>query len=619
MKFLYRIVCSAILALLSIKAFVSCEEEVLTIGSGMVPREPFIYDKAVYDVFAYNRKINAVETNKLPLYQLGSYVDPVYGKTEARITSQLSLSSSNPTFGNFPQQTENNSQSDGNNNTIQENERVKEVFLYIPYLRPGNPDRDGDGVDDEFDVDPDDPNSDSDGDGLTDNQERILGTDPLNPDTDGDGILDGEDDNTNVIRTPKRFALDSIFGNREAPFNLKVERSTYFLRDLDPGANFQEAQAYFSNQQFSPTFVSDVLFDGEVTISDMEMLFFKEDDPETEDVDESKEVETALTPGIRVPLNVAFFQTNIMDKEGSTELISDTNFKEFLRGIHLSVTPTAGDILLLLDLSLANITIDYEFDRVDNNDTSFPEDDTIVVEKRSYPMRLIARETSQTGVVTTRGNAVNTFVNEAYPGSVLDNLDTNANASRIYLKGGAGVFSEIKLFDENNGQEIINEIKANNWIINEANLVFYVDRNALDATGNGIEPLRLYLFNAETNAPLYSFRSDNFSQLSSLGSFLNYDGRLQKSGDKGVKYKVRITEYINNLVVRDSVNATLGLTLTSDIRTSNVKKAALTTSEKNLPAMSTINPFGTVLYGSNVGPTEEDKKLKLEIFYTKSN
>ncbi|MCS7275045.1 MAG: thrombospondin type 3 repeat-containing protein [Candidatus Bipolaricaulota bacterium] len=34
---------------------------------------------------------------------------------------------------------------------------------------------------------------DSDNDGLTDAQERILGTDPNKPDTDGDGLLDGEE------------------------------------------------------------------------------------------------------------------------------------------------------------------------------------------------------------------------------------------------------------------------------------------------------------------------------------------------------------------------------------------------------------------------------------------
>jgi hypothetical protein len=36
---------------------------------------------------------------------------------------------------------------------------------------------------------------DSDNDGLTDEQEKLLGTDPLNPDTDGDGLLDSRDPN----------------------------------------------------------------------------------------------------------------------------------------------------------------------------------------------------------------------------------------------------------------------------------------------------------------------------------------------------------------------------------------------------------------------------------------
>lgn len=40
-----------------------------------------------------------------------------------------------------------------------------------------------------------DPNTpgDSDGDGLTDDEERIIGTNPANPDTDGDGLSDGEE------------------------------------------------------------------------------------------------------------------------------------------------------------------------------------------------------------------------------------------------------------------------------------------------------------------------------------------------------------------------------------------------------------------------------------------
>lgn len=78
---------------------------------------------------------------------------------------------------------------------------------------PAPPDRDGDGVSDDLDAFPDDPNEfrdtdgdgigdqgdeDDDGDGLSDDEEQRYGedcrlSDHLNPDTDGDGILDGED------------------------------------------------------------------------------------------------------------------------------------------------------------------------------------------------------------------------------------------------------------------------------------------------------------------------------------------------------------------------------------------------------------------------------------------
>jgi hypothetical protein len=35
--------------------------------------------------------------------------------------------------------------------------------------------------------------TDHDGDGLTNNQESVLGTNPLDPDTDGDGVSDGDE------------------------------------------------------------------------------------------------------------------------------------------------------------------------------------------------------------------------------------------------------------------------------------------------------------------------------------------------------------------------------------------------------------------------------------------
>lgn len=598
------------LALISILLLfnVSCDEEITTLGRGVIGDDPFITGRELFDVFAFNKNVIANETNKLAIYQVGVYNDPLYGKTTAAINSQVGLlnGAGNPTFGLYSQRQEDNSASDGNPNTLDENETVNEVILYIPYLQNPNGDADLDGVPDEFDVDPNDPTSDSDGDGLSDSDERVLGLNPLNEDTDNDGINDIDDPETVVNRFPRRVDLDSIYGDRDVPFNLKVERSTFFLRDLDPDAGFLESQEYYSSQVFSPEFVSDVLFDGEVLISDEEILIPAEDDPETE-ADESEGEPDRIQPGIRVVLDSDFFQENILDKEGSVELLSQANFREFLRGLYLTVNPISSDILLLLDISAARININYDYDKIENGE--------IVKEEADYGLTFI---TATSAFGTFDGNAVNTFVNENYPPEVLDQLDTDQNASRIFLKGGSGTFAEIGLFETNNGESIINQIKENNWIVNEANLIFYVDRETLDRTGVTDEPPFLYLYNTETNTPLYDLNVISAADIPTRIN-LNYGGSLEKEGDKGIQYKLKITDYINDIIIRDSTNATLGLTVSADLSFIQTKNAVLENKEQDLPVNATITPLSTVLIGSNVSGAEENQKLQLEIIYTEPN
>ncbi|GGW49245.1 DUF4270 domain-containing protein [Arenibacter certesii] len=557
---------SAVLGLLLSATFISCEEDFTTLGSGVVGNEPFTANKAVFDVFAYNKKVGAVRTNRIPVYQIGNFNDPIYGTTEASITTQVQLSSVNPVFGKYSAEVEAKADSDSSSLTVKENETVKEVYLYIPFLVSPFADKDGEEV--------------------------------------KDSLADG----TPPSRQPKIFDLDSIFGNRDVPFRFKVERSTYFLRDLDPNSNFQEAQSYYSNQRFSPNFVSDVLFDGEVEISNKDSLEFAVDNPDTDGVDESEEEPKRTPPGIKVPLDKAFFQANILDKEGSQELFSQANFVEFFRGIHLSVP---DDILLLLDLTQGYITMTYEYDSVTSSS-----DATIKKEEKEFLLSLIRRE-AQSGIIS--GNAVNTFINADYPTEIANAMDTGDNASKLYIKGGAGSYAQIKLFDETNGEEIINQIKDKNWIINEANLVFYVDRSTLNAAPNAIEPSVLYLYK-ENGGPVYNPFLESQDDIAN-GNITNYDGKLYKEDGKGDRYKIRITNLINDIIVRDSTNATLNLTVTSDIRVTNARKALLADdSEVNVPLMSIVNPFGTVLIGSgNVPNGQENRKLQLEIFYTKAN
>lgn len=605
MTFLKRFKLPVLTGFFLITILFSCTEEFTTIGASVIGGEPFTTDKATYDVFAFNKKIQAVRTNRLPLYQIGTFNDPIYGKTEARITSQLRLGSSNPTFGVYTQSIEDNPAA-GSLSQIPENETIDSVVFYIPYITKTAllRDADSDGVDDEYDADSADPASDSDNDGIADNQETALGTDPLDPnsnDSTGDGFI-----RDNFAKT---IDIDSIYGNIEAPFNFKVERSTYFLRDLDPNTGFQEAQQYFSSQQFSPSFVSDVLFDGQVTVSDKEILLQNEDDPETEDIDEELQWDK-LSPGIRVPLDIAFFQENLIDKEGSSELFSQANFSDFIRGLHLSVTPTAQDIMLLLNLTNARINIYYNYDHYNTTESA--------KEKRNSTYSLAFLSGDQTTVIT--GNAVNTLNNDAYPTTIMDQMDTDLiDASRIYLKGGSGSYAEINLFEGNNGREIINQIKANNWIINEANLVFYVDEQA---TNGAIAPPRVYLYNAENGSIIFNPDTDFSESQAPLGQFLNFGGILDEDSAEGANYKVRITSHINDMVVRDSTNATLGLVLTPNITFSGVRNAVLNDTEETdieIPVGNTLSPLGTVLYGTNVEPQDIGKKLKLEIFYTETN
>jgi len=73
-------------------------------------------------------------------------------------------------------------------------------------------------------------------------------------------------------------------------------------------------------------------------------------------------------------------------------------------------------------------------------------------------------------------------------------------------------------------------------------------------------------------------------------------------------------------VLRDSTNATLGLTLTTNISTIGAAKAMLANNEERfIPVTSTLTPLGTVLFGSNIPATDPDfdKRLRLEISYTK--
>ncbi|GAA0738077.1 DUF4270 domain-containing protein [Gaetbulibacter jejuensis] len=412
------------------------------------------------------------------------------------------------------------------------------------------------------------------------------------------------------------YELDSIFGDGFMKFS--IHESNYYLRDFDPNSEFDISQRYYSNYSTSSSdFIPESLLEGDLIYYTNSMNhppdgLFKPSASQIvlkeENEDGEMEISDRLAPALRLKLDNAFWQEKILDKEGEPELTNQNNFSDYFRGLYFKVeevNPGSGTLSLLnLTASTANVTLYYTKD----------------------PLTEGADRISSTFTINFTGNRVN-LLNNDYNIPLADGNQVNGD-EKLYLKGGEGSMAIINLFngDENGDSPELEEFKSNNWLINEANLVFYVDQDMMIGD-NETEPDRVYLYDLKNQTPLIDYYYDLTNTTYPLLSKANHLGALQRedtgSDDlgKGIKYKIRITEHINNILLNDSTNVKLGLTVSSnvDFENNTVQYSFQTDDEdfNRIPGSSIICPEGTVLFGNNT--TNEEKKVYLEIFYTEPN
>lgn len=605
MRFIIKLLASITLVLF----ISSCNQDYHPVGESLFEDQTLETMTENFPTFTYQEKIKKVQTNGLPLMQLGRITHPVFGLAEASFTGQLTIANS-PFFGNHRQEFEDEPDA-SDPNLIPENETVTAVYLDIPFFTNQN-DTDNDGVIDSLDADPNDPQSNSDGDELTDLIEFQLQLNPLSSDSDGDGILDHNDEDNESYQSENRdYEIDSLYGNREATFNLKVYELGAFLNNLDPLNNFETTQAYYSSQDYyEDGFSRATLFDDTISLNFEEIrINFKEDDPETPDVDETTQVETRLSPRLRVPLDISFFQENIIDKEGSSDLETNVDFQKALRGLIIRAEDFSDDLYMLLDIQNANINIVYEHDDYQTQGTlGDTTDDTIEKAEKEFSLSF-------------NGIRINTLKNSLFDAAVQEQLTISSNdnpSNRLYVQSGT-LLGKIRLFgdEEQDENELIEDLRGETWLINEANLIFYID----PALANSKELLakRLYLFNYDTGFPLSDYISDgsvsNFGANSNkriFGGLLEYD-----DNNTPYRYKFNITDHISNIIRNDSINFDLGLVVNADIDNLGFLNAVTESEEELLyPLSATLNPLGAVLIGSHPEATSEDKKVKLELVYS---
>ena len=142
----------------------------------------------------------------------------------------------------------------------------------------------------------------------------------------------------------------------------------------------------------------------------------------------------------------------------------------------------------------------------------------------------------------------------------------------------------------------------------------------LDSSGGIIEPSRLYLYSLKNNSPLLDYLIDNTSGTKKTQNKIIHGGIIELDKDnKGLMYKIKMSEHVKNIIRKDSTNVKLGLVVSSDITNSLNTEVSNSELMKYIPSSSATNPLGTVLIGPSPSDENYDKRMRLNLYYTKIN
>jgi len=533
----------------------SCDKDFTSIDSDVISAENainFNTSSIDYPIVASNLRLNPVKSNNLPSFMLGYNNNPFFGESKASFLGQIIPAEFSPSFG--------------------ENVVLDSVVLTIPYYSRG-------------------------------------------VETSEDGDIS--------------YEIDSVYGNTAT--KLYVYKSNFYLRDFNPSGDFSDSQNYYSNGALSNSeSINQAEIEAEL-LYESGILGDGSDDfiPSSERIDLTSldslgetYVSSSLAPAIRLKLNNPndnFWQSLFFENEGNPELINPNTFKEFFRGLYIKADGVNSDgSMMLLNFASSNtkLTIHYTSETSTDSDTDSGGTSTETISSQNEY------------VLNFTDNLVNIYENNFLVD--VSNPNTVDGDERIYLKGGEGYMSTVDLFggdiqDENG--EMVNafehfknsfydeENEIANKIINEAYIEFFVDQTQ----DIGSEPDRIYLYNFEQNTALIDYFLDQSVSSTTINAKINHLEPLTRDGDsitgEGVKYKIRITEHLNNLILRDSTNAKLALVVTSNVGSID-NFSILNSGEENrdFPSGAILTPKGTVLHGSQ--SEDIDKRPRIKIYYT---
>jgi hypothetical protein len=563
-----------ILLVATVVLLYSCDKDFNEIGEGLIGDNHFDLVPEQYSVTAFSQEVTPVQSNGLPLYGLGIYDNQIFGQTTANFACQVSLSEYKPTIG--------------------ENPVIESVVLTVPYFNK-------------------------------------------------QGAVDPKGGNF--------YTLDSIYGPKDGKIKLSVyESGAQMYTSHYDGNGSLVGQLYYSDQ--NPFFYDNRVKDPTTgkperlnnstdkaqndafVFSPLQTITQTAVDPNANPVVYTP---TYSAPQMQLDLDKAFFQKKILNASAANLSAQDV-FQQYFKGLYFQVEKTddnSPSCMALLDFLKASgpakITIKYKAK------TAITTDPDTTTEDKTITINL-------TGATA---NLLNDVQNPDYKTAVA-NRNKDTGDDRLYLKGGQGSLAVINLFNKtdligydadnklenkpNGVSDELDEIRHNvivkKWLVNEANLVFYIDAEKMAYNPGGKaetltkEPKRVYLYDLDNNTIIADYVDNSTNAFDSklnravFGGIIEVDATTQR----GVSYKVRITKHIRALIKDATVkNIRLGLAVTEGISVVTSNKLKLKNDViSEAPTGSVMGPLGTILYGgtSNVDP---GKRLKLQVYYTKPN
>jgi len=415
-----------------------------------------------------------------------------------------------------------------------------------------------------------------------------------------------------------QFQLNKIYGNVDEEFQLKIFQLGTYLNQYDE-ADPTKIKKYYSDkvytkltQLFSDNFkpnANDTVY----YVHRSEFDYIDDQGNPINFLDTIKN--TDVSPAIRLPLDKTFFETNFVNNPDEDVFSSFDKFSLFFKGLYFESTGNDG-AYMPLDFSKGKITLYYTNDvltdetDVDLNGDGDTDDTQVPVRTKQtmvFPISGIKTSVYKRDYNTATSDILN----------LLNNPNTTQGEQKLYIHGNAGTMTIMDAFS----QMDLTAVRNNNWLINEANIVLNVNQ---DLSGTDV-PDRLFLCKLDENPVNGIYENTQILDILTEGEQI-VDGNLQTeeegTGDdittKPVKYRFRITDYMSEVLKKEDPKSPSRFAIKVFHQTDLPNPAIL---NDTIVRNFSWDQRGVVLFGNNYQETDTDfdKRVKLEIFYSKLN